>query len=106
MRCVGEDPGMGAGLDGRVLGGQPEAVEPDRAQHGVAGHGPLADDQVPEGVVADVALVGGAARVGIHAQHVQRRPGVVVVDLIGAISGPAVLPLLLDRLWVVRLCHG
>ena len=102
---VGEDPGMDPGLDGGVLGRQAEAVEPDGAEHGVALHGALADQQVTEGVVADVALMGGAARVGVHAEHVVGRARVVVVDLVGAVVGPAPLPFGLDRLGVVLLCH-
>ena len=78
---LGEEAGMDAGLDGRVLGRQPEAVEADRAQHRLALHRPLTDEQVAEGVVADVALVGRSARIRVHAEHVGGGAGVVVVDL-------------------------
>ena len=46
------------GLDGGVLGRQPEGVEPEGGQDGLAEHGLVANDQVTEGVVADMALVG------------------------------------------------
>ena len=55
---VGEDPGVRARLDGRVLGRQAERVEAEGREHAVPEHGPVADEQVAEGVVADVALVG------------------------------------------------
>ena len=72
---VGEDPGVGPGPDGRVFGRQAEGVETDRREHGLAGHGLVPDHQVAEGVVADVALVGRARRVGVHAQRVEAAGG-------------------------------
>ena len=93
---VGEDPRVGPGLDGGVLGRQAEGVEAERGEHALALHGLVADGQVTEGVVAHVALVGGPGRVGVHAQRVVLRPGVVVVDLVGALLLPAALPLPLD----------
>ena len=86
--------------------GQPEGVEPERGEHGVAQHGAVADQQVTEGVVADVAHVGRAGRVGVHGEHVPGRAGVVGVHLVGALVGPAPLPLLLDFDDVVGPCHG
>ena len=87
--------------------GRPKESKPIGREHGVAVHGAVADDQVAEGVVAHVTLVGRPARVRVHAQHVERGPGVVVLDLVGAASVPAVLPLALDLLDVVRLgCHA
>ena len=102
---VGEDPGVGAGLDGGVLGGQAEGVEPDRAQDALALHGLVADGQVAEGVVPDVALVRRPRGIGVHAQRVELLPGVVVVDLVGALVVPVALPFALHRIDVVRACH-
>ena len=102
---VGERPGMRLVLDGGVLGGQAEAVEAHRRQHAVALHRAVADDQVAERVVADVAHVCRPARVRVHAEDVERRAGVVVVDLIRACLRPTRLPLLLDGLRVVSLSH-
>ena len=78
--------------------GRPKLSNPIGLQHAVAVHGAVADDQVAEGVVAHVAQVGRARRVGVHAEHVERRPGVVVVDLVGALVGPPLLPAGLDLL--------
>ena len=52
-----------------------------------------------------MALVGRPTRIGVHAEGVVRRARIVVIDLIGALIGPAFLPLLFDRLRVVHLCH-
>ena len=105
MRASVNARGMDARFDGGVLGRQPEAVEPDGAEDGVTLHRALADEEVTEGVVADVALVGRPARVRVHAEHVVRRARVVVVDLVGALLGPAPLPFGLDGLGVVLLRH-
>ena len=78
---VGERPRVRLVLDRGVLGGQPEAVEAHRRQHAVALHRAVADDQVAERVVADVAHVRRPARVRVHAEDVERRARVVVVDL-------------------------
>ena len=103
---VGEDPRMGPRLDGGVLGGQAEGIEPDRAQDPLALHGLVADGQVAEGVVPDVALVGRPRRVGVHAQRVELLPRIVVVDLVGALVIPVALPLALHRIDVVCACHA
>src|SRR5579872_1647858 len=68
-------------------------------------HGPEPDDQIPEGVVPDVALMGRARRIGVHRQAVERRPRIVVLDLVGPLVPPAVLPLPLDGADVVGPCH-
>ena len=102
---VGEHPRMGAGLDGGIFGGKAERVEPEGGQDRVAQHGPMANQQIPEGVVADVAHMGGTRRVGVHGEHVPGWAGVIGVDLVGALVGPALLPLLLDLDDVVRSCH-
>ena len=103
---LGEGAGVGARLDGGVLGRQAEAVEADRAEHREALHGAPADVEVAEGVVAHVALVGGAAGVGVHAQHVEGRPGVVVGHFVGVFLGPPGLPAALDLRCVVGVDHG
>src|SRR5580658_2783809 len=68
-------------------------------------HRPVTDEEVAEGVVADVALVRRPARVGVHAEHVIRRARIVRVDLVGAVVRPAPLPALFDLGEVVDLCH-
>ena len=102
---VGEDPRVGPGLDGGVLGRQAEGVEPDRAEDPFSLHGLVADGQVPEGVVPHVALVRRPGGVGVHAQCVELLPGIVVVDLVGALVIPVALPFALHRIDVVRACH-
>ena len=103
---VGEDPGMGAGLDGGVFRRQAERVEAERGQDRVPEHGAVADQQVAEGVVAHVAHVGRTRRVRVHREDVPGRARVVGVHLIGALVAPATLPLLLDPDDVVGPCHG
>ena len=103
---LGEEPGVGAGLDGGVLGREPEGVEPDGAEDALALHGLVANDQVTEGVVAHVALVGRPGGVGVHAQGVELLAGVVVVDLVRAVVVPVALPLALHRFDVVGACHA
>ncbi len=92
---LGEHPGVGARLDGGVFRRQAEGVEPERGEDGVPQHGPMTDQQVTEGVVADVAHVRRARRVRVHAEHVPGRTGIGGIDLVGALVGPALLPLLL-----------
>src|SRR4051812_5827567 len=103
---VGERAGVLAGLQGRVLRGETEAVEPDRAQHAVPVHRAVADDQVAERVVADVTHVRRPRGVRVHAEDVVLGPRVVVRDLVGGRVAPVLLPLALDRLYVVPVVHG
>ena len=102
---LGEAPGMFAGADGGVFRRQAEGVETQWRQDGKALHGAVTHEQVPEGVVPDVALVGGPARVGVHAQDVLRRARVVGVDLVDVAVSPALLPLQLDFLDVIGPRH-
>ena len=92
-------------LDRGILGREPERVEPEGREHGVPLHRPEPDEHVPEGVVADVALVGGSARVGVHREHVVGRAGVVEVDFVRALLGPASLPAGFSFLGVVVRPH-
>ena len=87
---VGERTRMLPALDRGVLGRQPEAVEANRAQHAIPVHRPVADDQVAERVVADVAHVRRTRRIRVHRQHVERGPRVVVVDLVRGRVGASV----------------
>ena len=96
---------MGAGLDGCVFGRKAERVEPEGGQNGVTQHGPMANQQVPEGVVANVAHMGRTRWIGVHGEHVPGWARVIGVHLVGALVGPAPLPLLLDLDDVVRSCH-
>ncbi len=102
---LGEGSGVFAGANGGVLGGKPEGVEAEGREDGESQHGAMADEQVPEGVVADMALMGRPARVRVHAQHVLRGAGVVGVDLVEVAVGPALLPLELHFLHVVGARH-
>ena len=103
---LGEDAGVGAGLDGGVLGREPEGVEAQGAEDGLAPHGLVAAGQVAERVVADVPLMGGSRGVGVHAQGVELLARVVVVDLVGALFLPVALPLPFHRIDVVPPCHA
>ena len=103
---VREDPRVRAGLDGGVLGRQAERVEAERAEDTLAQHGLIANDQVTERVVTHVPLMGRARGVRVHAQRVELLPGVVVVDLVGALVGPVPLPPALHRVEVIGACHA
>ena len=100
---LGVDAGVVAPLDRRVLRRQAERVEAEGGQDGVALHRAMPYEHVTEGVVADVALMGRPARVGVHAQHVVGRPRIVEIDPVGAVLVPAPLPALLDLAKVVCL---
>ena len=99
---VGPLAGLGAALDGRVLGGQAEGVPADRVQHVVAAVTPEARDHVDVGVALGVTHVQVARGVREHAEHVLARARVLVAagaERVGL--GPARLPLLLGRVRVV-----
>ena len=102
---LGELSGVSPGLYGSVLRREPERVEAERGEHRLAQHRLVADDEVTEGVVAHVALMGRTRGVRVHAERVERRPRVVVVDLVGLLVAPALLPFALDGLDVVFACH-
>ena len=86
--------------------GRPNESKPNGDEHRVALHRPIPDEHVAEGVVADVALVRRPARVGVHAQDVVGRTGVVGVDLVGAVLLPTSLPAGLHLPEVVSVGHG
>ena len=67
--------GVDAVLDGRVLRRQAEGVPAHGVQHVVALHALVAGDHVADGVVAHVAHVELARRVGEHLQAVVLGPG-------------------------------
>ena len=102
---VGKDPGVRPGLDGGVFGRKAEGVEAQGRENGLTLHRLVADDEVAKGVVAHVALMGRPRRVRVHAEDVEGRPGVVVVDLVGPLVQPPLLPLPLDGVEFVRPRH-
>ena len=97
-------------LDRAVLGRQPEGVPAHRVEHAQAVAAPEAHDDVADRVDEQVAEVQRAGRVRQHLEHVAL--GAVgcgrvgrVVDVPRSRLVPDALPLLLDRLRVVRLAH-
>jgi len=76
-----------------AFSGQAEGVEAEGRQHRLAEHGLVAHHQVAEGVVANVALMGGARGIRVHAQGVEALARIVVIDLVGALVEPTGLPL-------------
>ena len=89
---------VGAGLDGVLLGGQPEGVPAHRVQHVDAAHPLVAGD----GVGADVALrvadvEARARRVGEHVEHVELGPARIELGAKGSPLRPVALPARLDR---------
>jgi len=99
---VRPDARLGAVLDGRVLGGQPEGVEPHGMQHVVAPHARLTSHRVPDGVVARMAHVQVAGGVREHLEDVPLRFCQVLVGLVELVRLPLGLPLGLDCLRVIR----
>ena len=85
--------------------GRPEGVPADGVQDVEAAHALVARDHVGDAVVADVADVDVARRVGQHLQAVELGPRRVLRDLEGAGLGPALLPARLDLVEVV-VGHG
>ena len=89
--------------DGGVFGGQPERVPAHGMQHVEAAHPLVARERVADRVVADVADVQRAARVGQHLQHVELRLGGVLFGLVEVGVLPALVPLQFDLVMVVGL---
>src|ERR1019366_3494701 len=73
--------------------------------NGLSEHGLVADHDVTERVVADVTLVRGTRRVGIHAKHVVALARVLVIDVVGPLVEPDRLPLLLSGNNAKRAAH-
>src|ERR1700739_4710674 len=69
----------------------------------IAPHPHVAREGIADGVVADVADVQRAARIGQHLQHVILGPGGILFGLVERCVLPALEPLLFDLLMVVRL---
>ena len=90
-------------VDGRVLGRQPEGVPAHRHQHVEALHPQVARHHVVDGVVADVAHVQLAARVGQHRAGVELRPARVFAHPIRVGGSPGGLRGAFD---LVRLEFG
>ena len=102
LACV-QSRGMRACCDGGVFGGQAEGVPAHGVQHVEAAHPLIARERVADGVVADVADVERAARIGQHFQHVdiwawRGSPRPVEGGVL-----PALVPLQFDLFVVVRL---
>jgi hypothetical protein len=90
------------GLDGEVLGRQPEGVIAHRMQDMAPGAPVEVRDGVAERVVLQVADVRLAARIRQHLEHVGLLDvDVLVADLPRALARPDLLPLGLDRARVV-----
>ena len=98
---------VAAALDGRVLGRQPERVEPDREEHVVAMHPTESRERVGRRHDVPVADVQVTRRVRVHRQLVPLGPRVVAqVRLVHPELGPARLPARLDRGRVVAFDPG
>ena len=102
--CVGENPGVCARLDGGVLRRKAERVEAERRKDAPPQHRLVANDEIPKGVVADVALVGRPRGVRVHTKGVEG--GIIVIHLVGALVEPPSLPFPLDGVNVVGPSHG
>ena len=97
--------GVGAVLDGRVLGRHAERVPAERMQHVVPLHPPGPGDHVADHVVADVTDVRVAGRVGEHHEAVELGAVGILGHLERAGGPPPLLPLPLDSLGIV-VAHG
>ncbi len=106
-RDVLQRPGRGVDLarDRRILGGQAKRVPSHRMQYVVPLSALEARDDVAHRVVADMADMERAGRIGKHLQHVIFRPARIGLDVKHAAVAPYRLPLLLGLLRVVTR-HG
>ena len=83
---------MNALFHGGVFGWHPERVPAHRVKHFVAGHPLVARNYVAHRVVADMADMDPARRIGKHFEHVAARLGGVVVGDKGRLVMPNLLP--------------
>ncbi|GBD30530.1 hypothetical protein HRbin32_01638 [bacterium HR32] len=93
-------------LDGRVLRGQAEGVEPDGEQHVVAPHAPVPGGRVAGGHGVPVADVQVPAGVRVHGEEVELRPVAAVRGAVQSVPLPPRLPLGLCGLRVVPPVHA
>ena len=101
----GDDPGVDPLGDGGVLRREAERVPPHGREHPEALHRLVAAQDVAQRVVPHVAHVDRARRVRVHAQVVELRALIALVDLVRAALVPDLLPLGLEGLDVVPLAH-
>ena len=108
MLCSVHSRGRSLVLDGGVLGRQSECVPAHGMKYVVALHPHVARQGIANGVVAHVSHVQLARRIGQHLQHVIlfARAGWGLGTIEIGILGPAIGPLLLDRLRVVPVEAG
>ena len=78
---IGPILGVAANCHRRVLGRHPEGVEPHRVQHVMPGRNLVAGDHVAHRVVAHMAHVQFARRIGEHLEHVVFRLALVALGL-------------------------
>ena len=102
---ISEDSRVTAGLDGGVLGRQTEGVKPKGGKDGFTQHRLVANDEVSEGVVADVSLVGRSRGVRVHAKGVEALARIVIVDFVETRLTPPLLPLAFQLHNIKRACH-
>ena len=92
--------------DRRVLGGQPEGIEPDRQEHVLAVHPPEAGERVCRRLDVPVPDVDVARRVRVHRQQVVAVARLLEVRAVQLELLPALLPARFDRARVVALDAG
>ena len=97
--------GVDAPLDGGVLGGQPEGVEPHGMEDVIAAHPHETGVSVRRGHSVPVADVQVARGVGVHGERVPGGTRVVVGHAVEAVGGPAVLPLAVEGLGIIAQLH-
>ncbi len=99
---VGGDGRMRAGVDGVLLGGQPESVPAHRVQHVEATHPLVAADDVRRRVALGMTHVQARpGRIRKHVERVELRPPRVALRPERRVPFPVRLPARLDRSMVV-----
>src|SRR6266498_5204811 len=83
-----------------------KAVPPDRMQHIESLEALVPGERVTNGIVAHMAHVQEARRIGQHFQTVELGPGIVVASLERACFLPKLLPLLLYFFRKIFLVHS
>ena len=96
---------MGVVLDRRILGGQAESVPAHGVQDIEALHPLVAGHHIADGVVADMAHVNAARRVGEHLQEIIFGPAGVFACGIGLVVKPVAAPFVFDGLEIVFHIH-
>jgi hypothetical protein len=103
MSDVVQGPLLGVNpvFDGRVLGRHAQSIPADGMEDVVSPHHLESGDDVADGIIADVAHMNPARRIGVHFQGVEFGPGGILGGGEGVLFVPHFLPAGFDGLKIV-----